>query len=458
MFLETVRSEGLSHLSYLLGDGGEAFVIDPRRDCRVYEEIARRKGVRITHILETHRNEDYVVGSSELARRTGAEVLHGGRLDFAYGTPVGEGDRFRAGDLELRVLETPGHTDESISIAFADRSSGGAPVGVFTGDALFIGDVGRTDFYPDRAEEVAGLLYDSIFETLLPLGDHVVLYPAHGAGSVCGAGMADREISTLGYERRFNPALQVPGRAEFVERKLREQHDQPPYFRQMEKVNRSGSAPAAPDPLGVPPVSAEDLQTQAGRGSVILDVRSPEAMGGALIPGSLGIPLEMVPAFAGWFLPYDRDLLLVVQDGDQVDQAARFLLRLGYDRVPGYLDEGLHGWEITGRDYQTIPSVSARELVRRIDAKESFLLLDVRKESEFRAGHLPGAQHLYVGEMPSRLHRIPGDRPVVTFCGSGMRAVIAATILKQHGFRQVENCLGSMAACSAAGCPIRNQG
>jgi hydroxyacylglutathione hydrolase len=181
-------------------------------------------------------------------------------------------------------------------------------------------------------------------------------------------------------------------------------------------------------------------------------------MGGALIPGSLGIPLEMVPAFAGWFLPYDRDLLLVVQDGEQVDQAARFLLRLGYDRVPGYLDEGLHGWEITGRDYQTIPSVSARELVRRIDAKESFLLLDVRKESEFRAGHLPGAQHLYVGEMPSRLHRIPGDRPVVTFCGSGMRAVIAATILKQHGFRQVENCLGSMAACSAAGCPIRNQG
>lgn len=456
MFLEVVRSEGLAHLSYLLGGGGEAFVIDPRRDCRVYEEIARSRGARITRIFETHRNEDYVVGSSELARRTGAEVLHGGRLDFAYGTPVAEGDRFRAGDLELRVLETPGHTDESISIAFADKGFGDAAVGVFTGDALFIGDVGRTDFYPDRAEEMAGLLYDSIFEKILPLGDHVVLYPAHGAGSVCGQGMADREISTLGYERRFNPALQVKGRAEFVERKLREQHDQPPYFRQMERFNQDGSAPPVPDPIRATPMSAERFQTKADEGAVILDVRSPEAMGGALIPGSLGIPLEMVPAFAGWFLPYDRDVLLVVQEGHEVDLAVRFLLRLGYDRVPGYLDEGLHAWEITGRDYQAIPSISARELVRRIDAKERFILLDVRKESEFKAGHLPDAQNLYVGELPGHLDRIPGDRPVVTFCGSGIRAVIAATILKQHGFRQVENCLGSMAACSAAGCPIQD--
>ena len=454
MFLEVIRSEGLAHLSYLLGDGEEAFVIDPRRDCRVYEEIARSKAVRITRIFETHRNEDYVVGSTELARRTGAEILHGGQLDFEYGTAVSDGERFRTGALEIRILETPGHTDESISIAFADKGSGDAPVGVFTGDALFIGDVGRTDFYPDRAEEVAGMLYDSIFEKILPLGDHVVLYPAHGAGSVCGQGMADREISTLGYERRFNPALQVTGRAEFVERKVREHHDQPPYFRQMEKLNLSGSVPPVRDPVRVPPMSAEGFQAKADKGAVVLDVRSPEAMGGALIPGSLGIPLDMVPAFAGWFLPYDREILLVVQEEDEVDRAVRFLLRLGYDRVPGYLDEGLHAWEITGREYQTIPSVSARELVRRIDAKEEFLLLDVRKESEFRAGHLPGAHHLHVGELPDHLDRVPGDRPVVTFCGSGKRAVIAATLLKQHGFRPVENCLGSMAACSAAGCPI----
>lgn len=198
MFLEIVRSDGLSRLSYRLGDGGEAFVIDPRRDCRVYEEIARSRGARITHIFETHRNEDYVVGFYELSGRTGAKVLHGGRLDFAYGTPVYDGDRFRAGNLELRVLETPGHTDESISITFADKGSGDAAVGVFTGDALFIGDVGRTDFYPDRAEEMAGLLYDSILEKIPPLGDHPVLYPAHGAGSVCGQAMADSTRSLDG--------------------------------------------------------------------------------------------------------------------------------------------------------------------------------------------------------------------------------------------------------------------
>lgn len=456
MFLEVIRSEGLAHLSYLLGDGGEAVVVDPRRDCRVYLDMAHRRGARIQHIFETHRNEDYLIGSVELAGMTGAEILHGNRLDFAYGAPVSEGDRFRAGDLELRILETPGHTDESISIVFADLGFSEAPVGVFTGDALFIGDVGRTDFFPERAEEVAGLLYDSLFEHILPLGDHVVLYPAHGAGSVCGAGMADREVSTLGYERRFNPALQVASMKEFVEQKLRERHDKPPYFQRMERLNRDGSAPPVHTPSAVPPLGADRFDQHASSGACILDVRSAEAMGGALIPGSLGIPLDMVPAFAGWHLPYDRDILLVVQEPEEVDTAVRFLLRLGYDDVAGYLHEGLHGWETSGRAYETIPSIHARELVERIERREDFVLLDVRKASEYEAGHLPGAVHVYVGELPNRLDRIPRDRPVVTFCGSGKRAVIAATILKRSGFDRVENCLGSMAACAAAGCPVRS--
>lgn len=266
--------------------------------------------------------------------------------------------------------------------------------------------------------------------------------------------MADREISTLGYERRFNPALQVTGRAEFIGRKIREQHDHPPYFGEMERLNQNGSAPPVGDPVRVPPLSADVFEEETDKGAVILDVRSAEAMGGAMIPRSLGIPLDMLPAFAGWYLSYDRDILLVVQDGEEVDTAARFLSRLGYDRVSGFLDEGLHAWETTGRDYQTIPSIHARELVRRIDTKEEFVLLDVRKESEFRSGHLPGALHIYVGELPDRLDLVPADRPIVTFCGSGKRAIIAATVLKQNGFRQVENCLGSMAACAAAGCPV----
>jgi len=184
MFLDKIHSEGLSHLSYIVGHGGRAAVVDPRRDCDIYIEIASRNGVVISHIFETHRNEDYVIGSTELALKTGADIYHGKAFDFDYGKPVSAGDTFEIGDLTLTVIETPGHTYESISISVADRGFGDSPIAVFSGDALFSGDVGRTDFFPDKAEEVAGLLYDSIFDNLLPLGDHVILLPAHGAGSV----------------------------------------------------------------------------------------------------------------------------------------------------------------------------------------------------------------------------------------------------------------------------------
>jgi hydroxyacylglutathione hydrolase len=456
MFLEKIRSPGLSHLSYLIGHQGRAAVIDPRRDCRVYVEMAHRQKARIEYVFETHRNEDYVIGSKELADMTGAQIFHGGRLEFEYGRPVADGDTFDLGDLRLKVLETPGHTFESISIAIIDKGFGDVPVAVFTGDALFIGDVGRTDFFPDQAEKVAGLLYESIFHKILPLGDQTILCPAHGAGSVCGQGMAEREFSTLGLEKRCNPALQKSDKNEFIRFKVSEQHEMPPYFRQMEKYNQTGSA-APFGKLSAPkPLTAASFDECRQSGAVILDVRSPEAIGGALIPGSLGIPVDMLPAFGGWFLPYDRDLLLVVGDYGDVDAAFRHLARIGYDRMIGFLDEGLHGWEISGRHYQTIPAVHAGELVRRIDRQEDFVLLDVRKKSEFRQGRLPGATHIYVGELPDSLDQVPVNTPIVTFCGSGQRAVIAATILKKEGYEKVENCLGSMAACSAIGCPVIN--
>jgi hydroxyacylglutathione hydrolase len=243
MFLQIIRSEGLFHLSYLIGHDGRAAVIDPRRDCRIYVDMAHSRGARIEYIFETHRNEDYVIGSKELAHLTGAEIRHGGRLDFEYGRAVADGDTFDLGDLRLEILETPGHTFESISIAVTDTGFGEAPVAVFTGDALFVGDVGRTDFFPDRAEEVAGLLYESIFRKILPLGDQAILYPAHGAGSVCGEGMAEREFSTLGMERISNPVLQMKDRDVFIRFKASEHHDKPPYFRRMEKYNLEGSAP-----------------------------------------------------------------------------------------------------------------------------------------------------------------------------------------------------------------------
>ena len=453
MFLEKVRSEGISHLSYVIGHRGEAAVVDPRRDCRIYTDIAARHGAKITHIFETHRNEDYLIGSRELADQTGAEIYHGEGLDFSYGKTVSDGTQFEIGDLQLTVLATPGHTFESISIVVRDAGFGKDPVAVFTGDALFIGDVGRTDFFPDRAEEVAGLLYDSIFEKLLPLGDQVILLPAHGAGSVCGSGMAAREFSTLGYERLNNPALQFKDREDFVRKKAGEKHDMPPYFKQMERYNQEGSAPF----LGVfpppPPVGVERFAEMLEGGMLALDVRSPEAFAGAFVPDSLAIPLDMVPAFAGWFLTYDRDIGIIAESADQARTAKQHLARIGYDRVKGYLANGLTAWEVAGRTYSRIPAVHASELVRRIREKESFTLLDVRKDEEVQAGKLQGAVHISLGELPGRLDEIPGDRPITTFCGSGQRAIIAASILKRNGFAKVEDSLGSMMACSAIGCP-----
>ncbi len=455
MFLEIVRSEGLGHLSYIFGDGGQAAVVDPRRDCDVYVDIAYRQGARISHIFETHRNEDYVIGSLDLASRTGATILHGKALSFAYGEPVKDGDCFEFGDIRLMVLETPGHTMESISLALADTGFGDEPIAVFTGDALFIGDVGRTDFYPDRAKAVAGLLYDSIFEKLLPLGDHVILYPAHGAGSVCGSGMASREFSTLGYEREHNPALRFTDREAFVRHKTGEHHYQPPYFNKMEELNLQG-----PPLLGtVPrarPLSVEEFADHMADGVIALDIRSPEAVAGAHIPGSLAIPCEMLPSFAGWYLSHDGSVALVAANYEDAQTAVRHLARLGYDGVVGFLDEGLHAWEVSGRDYDAIPALHARDLKARIEASEPFVLLDVRARDEVEAARLPKCTPIYVGELPGRLDEIPQDRPVTTFCGSGQRAIIAASILRRRGVENVEVCLGSMAACKAIGCPTES--
>ena len=453
MFFKKIHSEGLAQLSYIVGDANSAFVVDPRRDCEIYREIADREGVQITHIFETHRNEDFVIGSCDLAAITGATIYHGGRLDFHYGEITREGDQFEFGAIQVRVLETPGHTDESISLVLADTDFSREPLAVFTGDALFIGDVGRTDFFPERAEEVAGLLYDSLFDKLLPLGDGVLIYPAHGAGSVCGSGMATREFSSLGFERRFNPALQVQNKQEFIQKKVAEAHYTPPYFKQMEKFNLKGQPPLArlPRPR---PLSPKQMSAEIEKGLLLLDTRSPEAYSGASIPGSLAIPLEMIPAYAGWFLEPDQPIGLVVQQVSDVARAVRYLVRVGYENVLGFLDEGLHAWEISGKSYQNIPSLYAGDLKKRLAQDHPPTLLDVRKQSEVDQGHLPGSLHIFLGELPTKQDQIPKDRPVVTFCGSGQRAIIAASILMRQGFTEVENCLGSMAACKVLGCRI----
>lgn len=453
--LELIKSEGLAHLSYLIGSGTQAAVIDPRRDCETYIAIAQRQGMQITHIFETHRNEDYVVGSVALQQRTGARIHHGKALEFSYGNPVAEGDTFELGDVVLKVLETPGHTPESISLVLIDKSASDQPLAVFTGDLLFIGAVGRTDLFPERAREMAGLQYDSIFKKVLPLGDHVLLYPGHGAGSVCGSGMAKREFSTLGYERLHNQALQKTDRNDFIEMKLAEKPHRPPYFRKMEEYNQHGNAPVLPHTPTPPPMSAEQFRRARASGMLVLDIRSTEAIAGAFIPDSLALPLDLIPAYGGYFLPYDRDIGLVAEGQPQVETAVTHLLRLGYDRVKGFLAGGMKSWETSGEQYDQIPAVHVDKLTERIQTGADFVLLDVRKAEELeKTGKLPGALHIFLGDLPDHLDEIPKDKTITTFCGSGQRALVAASLLKQHGFQSVEDSLGAMEACKAAGCPI----
>ena len=451
MFVEKIKTDGLAHLSWLIGDGAQAAVIDPRRDCDIYAEMARERGCRITHIFETHRNEDLVSGAPVLAEMTGARVLHGPdeKLDIAYAETTHEDDSFALGGLTLSVLETPGHTDDSLSFAIFDEAFGEEAVGVFTGDTLFIGDVGRTDFYPERAREVAGKLFDSL-RKICSLGDQAIVYPAHGAGSVCGNNMADREFSTIGYERRNNPMLRMEERKRFIETKVEEHHYQPPYFRLMEKMNLEGGPRL--DAAFMPPALAPAAWKKAAPGATILDVRGIAAYLGAHLPGSIALPDDMIPAFAGWFLDPLDEILLVANDADQAALAARHLSRIGFDGVGGFLAPSLTGWAAMAGEFGTMPVVDVAEVARRVEAAPNdWTLLDVRGEDELADGRIEGAQHIYVGEITEHMCNLDPGRRYTVMCKSGARSTIAASLLRRQGFRHVDVFLGSMGAWKAAG-------
>ena len=453
MFLRQIKTEGLAHFSYILGDGGLAAVIDPRRDIGIYLDIARANGVRIAHIFETHRNEDLVSGARALADVTGATVYHGpnaaGKIPYA-GT-VTEGFSADIGTLTLKVLETPGHTDDSISIVIHDDGYTDGAVGVFTGDALFVGDVGRTDFYPDRAEEVAGKLHDSL-QKLLALGDQTILYPAHGAGSVCGAGMAAREFSTIGHERRNNPRLQIESREAFIAAKTAEHHYQPPYFRLMEQLNLSG-APAcnAPAPLQMLPLSA--LRQKAPRH--LLDVRSVLAYLGGHIEGSQALPVSMIAAFGGWFLGRDDSIALIAESVEEAEAASQHLCRIGFDKVVGAALAPV-GMAAGGEKLGAIPIVDAAEVAQRLENKQDWALLDVRSIEEFEAGHIARARHCYAGDVLAACDVPALPARVTVMCGSGARATLAASALKRCGQRGVDVFMGSYSAWTAEDRPTKS--
>ena len=454
MIFERIKSEGLAHISYFLGSDEEATVIDPRRDCQVYLELARRNEMKIQHIFETHRNEDYVIGSRELAHFTGANIYHGPGLNFRYGETVKDGQDFSFGKMKLTAIHTPGHTYESMSYTLVDPKLGDQPIVAFTGDTLFVGDVGRIDLYgPVEAPRLAANLYDSIFNKILPLGDGVILCPAHGAGSVCGGSISEREQSTLGLERLHSPALQKT-KEDFIRFKVDERHERPTYFRKMEQYNLEG--PPLLGGLPSPPsLSPEELQKRMEHGAVVLDTRLPSAFGGAHIKGSYSIWVGGLPMFAGWVLPYNKPILLVLEDKEHLETAVRYLLRLGYDNLEGYLCGGveacgLEAWYEEALPTEHIGLLTVQELKTRLDRSDDLVVLDVRSEKEWNGGHIGGALHIYVGHLAERLNELPVDRPIAVICKAGNRASLGASILRRASRREVYNVLGGMMAWQKA--------
>lgn len=451
MILEIIKSEGLAHKSYFIGSKGEAAIIDPRRDCDTYVDYSKKYQMKITHIFETHRNEDYVIGSRELSKRVDARIYHGQNPDFTYGTEIKEKDKFSIGSMELEIIETPGHTDESISIIIKDKEVSDDPYMIFTGDALFAGEVGRTDLYGDEiVEENADKLYDSLFGKILPLGDDVLVFPAHGSGSVCGKNIRESEFTTIGYEKKTNRMLKK-SKEEFIKAKLNEKMVKAPYFGKMEKYN-NGEAPILcrlPYPC---PLHLKELKEHLGK-SQIVDVRMPASFAGGHISGTLNIWKHGLTYFAGWMLNYEDPIIIIDENNEHLNQIIRYLVRIGYDNIYGYLTNGFTSWANSGENIETLDIWSVHKL-KNDKEDESVFLLDVREIGEWKEGYIEGAYHIYVGNLKERLDEVPKDKYIVVYCDTGNRASIAASVLKMNGYKKVANVLGSIQAWKAAGYPL----
>lgn len=448
MFFQRVKTPGIAHAAYVIGEGGEAAVVDPRRDVDEYLRLARENKLTIKYVIETHRQEDFVLGSAELARITGAKVVNGRHELFGHGDiRLKDGEDFTFGKLRLRALHTPGHTPESMCYAVYIADSPDRAWGVFTGDTLFIGETGRTDLPdPKKTGENAGLLYDGVHAKLVALGDQTLLYPGHGAGSVCGGNIAERDESTIGLERGYNPVF-TKSREEFIRTKIAERIPRPPYFAVMEKLNLRGGIPIAKPAKEIPVLQAKKMASELGDG-VVLDARDPEAFAAGHIPKSYSIWAAGLPVFGGWVAGPSTPVFLVLPKIDDLEDAVLSLARIGVDNVAGVLAGGFDKWRDEGMPVARSGAIAPRDLEKQLGKVR---VVDVRDDSEFeQEGHIPHASHLYVGYLEKHLREIEPrlektDRVAVA-CSVGHRASLAASILRRQGFEHVDNLLGGMTA------------
>jgi len=439
----------LAHASYLVASDGVAAVIDPQRDVDIYLDASRRLGVSIQHILETHLHADFVSGHLELAQRTGARIYlgYGSGASFSH-IAVRDGDALAFGDCRFDFLQTPGHTVESVCLVLTDLADPGRPRAVFTGDTLFVGDVGRPDLSPAHTpQQLAALLYQSIHEKLLRLPDATEIFPAHGAGSLCGRQMSNERSSTIGRERQTNYALRAASSEEFVHLLTDNLPTRPEYFGRDVELNRQGAAPLESLPH-LDALAAAEVRRLQSEGAIVLDTRPAMEFSVGHVPGSVHIALSgQYASWAARILGLDARLVLVAEDLERVRESQVRLARVGMENVAGYLENGVAGWRAAGYDLDYIPQVNVQEFDGlRANEGAHLLVLDVREPGERQAASIPESIGIPLGQLRARMAEVDPAKLVVVHCKSGYRSSIATSLLRRAGFSTVANLTGGFEA------------
>lgn len=454
MFFKQFYLGCLAHASYLIGDGGEAAVVDPRRDVDEYIDEARAKGLTIKWIIETHLHADFVSGHRELAGRTGGTIVFGDKARAAFEhRPVRDGEDIRLGSLVMRFLATPGHTPESISILVMDPE----PRLVLTGDTLFIGDVGRPDLAASpqglTAADMAGQLYDSLHGKLLTLPDAVAVYPAHGAGSLCGRNISSDTSSTIGVQRRTNWALGPMPKEDFVRMMTADLPEAPAYFPRDVEINRAGAEPL-PERRVPSALSPAEVERLVYAGAVLVDARPAAAFGAAHPAGAVNIGLGgQFASWSGALLPPDRSIALVTEDERGAEEAVTRLSRVGLENVAGYLDGGVAAWDAAGLRLGRMGQIDVAELKARLAEDPRLRVYDVRRPREYAAGHVPGAVSIPLDRLAKEIDSLALSGPVAIICASGYRSSIAGSLLLARNGAEPINVVGGTSAWVAAGFP-----
>ncbi|MGE3509025.1 MAG: rhodanese-like domain-containing protein [Vicinamibacterales bacterium] len=460
MILEQFYLGCLAHASYLIGDAGVAAVVDPQRDIEQYLEFAEAHGLRIRHVILTHFHADFVAGHIELRDRTGASIYLGApaKAEYAF-TPLHDGDSITFGAVRLRALATPGHTAESISIlVFDDTRSLSDPMAVLTGDTLFVGDVGRPDLRVAlgwSAAELGGMLYDSLRDKLLGLPDGTLVYPAHGAGSLCGKALGKETFSTIGEQRRSNYALQPMSKQAFIELVTADQPDAPAYFT-YDAVLNTKERPTLDAALSreLKALPLEEVLDMQRRQYQIVDTRDFAEFAAVHLKGSLNIPLGGAYATtAGTLLSHEVPIVLITEPGAEPESAMR-LGRVGFDHVVGYLAGGLNALDGHPDRLDDTERLSAPVAAARLATAQRPVLLDVRTPAERQEKRIPGSTHIPLNRLPQQLAQLPRDQSMLVYCAGGYRSSVAASLLQNAGFAKVSEIAGGLVAWETAGLPL----